>query len=118
MSNFQPQVRQEDEALFVILAQGSPERWVDFDGILDQTTFGDIIGLEVLDLREQVGIVDIAPSPSVGIPRWSYDSEIDALYLRIADGHGYVQRHLIGRAGIDSSLTLVKVEIPTRNEFS
>lgn len=43
------------------------------------------MGIEILGFCEQIGIPP-PPSPKEGNPRWSYDQEVDAFYVRLVDG--------------------------------
>jgi hypothetical protein len=49
-----------------------------------------------------------------GSPRWSYDEEIDAFYVRIADGPAQRQRSARGTAQVDRDGRLVSIEIRLR----
>lgn len=73
-------------------------RPLDIDCVVDLTDFGEVVGVEVLDVSRQLagGVVD--PPTLQGEIRWSYDDEIDALYVHVADGRGQMQRRSIARA--------------------
>ena len=45
-----------------------------------------------------------------GLPRWSYDDEIDAFYIRIADGAGQVQSVATDMAQIGAEGRLTRLE--------
>ena len=79
---------------------------------VDLTDFGDVIGIEVLGWRQQVsgGLLD-APAAH-GQVRWSYDKEMDALYIHLMDGRGQVQRSAIGNVSLDSNGRVVRLQIP------
>ena len=79
--------------------------------VLDLTDFGDVIGVEVLDLARQLDGGAMDPPRSKGAISWSYDDEIDALYIHVADGRGQVQRTATASAYIDTSGRVVRLEI-------
>jgi len=79
---------------------------------VDLTDFGDVIGVEVLDWRGQLsgGVID-APS-ACGQVRWSYDEEVDAIYIHLMEGRGQIQRSAVGSAKLASNRRVVRLEIP------
>jgi hypothetical protein len=79
---------------------------------VDLTDFSDVVGIEALDWRKQLsgGTLD-APS-SQGRVRWSYDDEMDAIYIRVSDGRGQIQRSAVGEAGLDSDRRVVRLDVP------
>jgi hypothetical protein len=110
VSDFRPSVTVRGGVWTVSLGAAEGGRQVDFEGIVDQTDFGDVVGIEILDLNRQVEAV--APhSPRRGYPRWSYDDEIDAFYVHVADGPGQVQRVTSGSALVDAAGTLTTLEV-------
>jgi hypothetical protein len=100
-----------DGTLLMVLGMTHGPRRVDFDGVLDQGDLGDIVGLEILDFRAQLGDAAVPdPSPST-FPRWSYDDEIDAFYVRIADAAAPMQRPIVGTATFDGDNRLASIEV-------
>ena len=110
MSAFRPSVAPDDGLLTVTLLAGPVAREASFEGVIDKTDFGDIVGIEILDLRHQLSGATAPPSSMSGLPRWSYDDEIDAFYIRIADGAGQVQSVATDMAQIDAEGRLTRLE--------
>ena len=73
--------------------------------------FGEAVGIEILDFHSQVD-GSMVESPTEGHVRWSYDQEMDALYLHVADGRGSVQRSVIGAVELDGRKTVVELRVP------
>jgi hypothetical protein len=104
---FRPTVKLRNGLLIVYLTINSPSVIeTPFECVIDETDFGDSVGVEVLDLRAQLGTGSLPQSPSTGLPTWSYDEEIDALYLRLHAANGQQQRSGTGLAKV-SDLGLI-----------
>jgi hypothetical protein len=86
------------------------------EGILDSTDFGDIIGVEILFFRDQLKAPppkgSAPPGLGTGLPRCSYDQEVDAFYLRLSEGRSHKQSKVTVRAGIDSQGEVVQLSVP------
>lgn len=86
------------------------------EGILDSSDFGDIIGLEILFFRDQLKAPppkgSAPPGSGTGLPRCSYDQEVDALYLRLSEGRSHKQSKVTVRAGMDSQGEVVQLSVP------
>jgi hypothetical protein len=80
--------------------------------VLDPTDFGEVIGVEVLDLRRQFSGAVVEAPRSSGQVGWSYDSEVDAFYVRVAEGSGQVQTSATGTIGLDSIQRVALLEVP------
>ena len=102
-----------DGLLTVVLAGGSGDHYVAFEGVLDKTMMGEVIGLEILGVKQQLEGGHALPGPVVGFPRWSYDDEIDALYVRIADGSAHMQKMVSGTALLDGFGSILSLEVRT-----
>ena len=88
-----------------------PTSWVRLASVVDLDDFGELVGVEVLDAKRQLGGGDIPVSPASGRPRWGYDPEIDALYVHTGSGRGQVQQKREVEAGLDASHQLVEVRV-------
>jgi hypothetical protein len=79
--------------------------------VMDYTDFGDLVGIEILDWRNQLsgGHID-GPSASE-YPRWSYDDEIDALYIRTSDARGQNQQRTTASIDLDARQRVVTLQI-------
>jgi len=86
---------------------------VPFNGVVDVTDLGDLVGLEILDFRSQLGSAEPSPSAGDGLPRWTYDEEMDAFYVRVADGTADTQRTVVGTAALDGDGRVTQIRIPS-----
>jgi hypothetical protein len=111
VSSDAPSASVEGGVLTVILVANDGARRVDFDGVLDQTAFGEVVGVEILDLRSQLGDGEVPPGPTGGLPRWSYDDEIDAFYVRVAEDTAPIQKAVVGTAVLDGAGQLASLEV-------
>jgi len=107
-----PRVSISDGVLVIQLSNSVGLRVVPFEGMVTRAHFGDPVGVEILDLKGQLGSTVTLPAPRDQVLRWSYDEEIDALYVRLS-GHGsHGQRRVTGTARLDGWGTLVSLQIP------
>jgi uncharacterized protein YuzE len=112
MSEFRPRATVAQSVLRVQLWDAIPVRSVDIECVVDQTDLGDVVGVEVLDLRKQLSGGTVLPPSHDSKIRWSYDAEMDALYLHVVDGRGQAQRRSKALAHVDSSGRLVQLDVP------
>lgn len=112
MSAFCPWAAIEKGILRVRLLGSDPMRSLDIDCVLDLTDFDEVVGIEVLDLTRQLAGGTVAPPGQASSIRWSYDAEMDALYLHVADGRGQAQRSSRARGQLDAGGRLVELNIP------
>jgi uncharacterized protein YuzE len=105
-------VTADEGVLHVRLLESEPVRSLEVSCVVDATDFGEVVGIEILDVSRQLagGIVD--PVMLQGGIRWSYDDEVDALYVHIADGRGQAQRTTAVGARLDSTGRLVQLDVP------
>jgi hypothetical protein len=84
----------------------------EFEGVLDETYLGEVVGLEILDLQAQLnGARAPKPLSSTPYPRWAYDDEIDAFYVHLTEGRAQVQRTIFGQAQYDDSKTITSFDV-------
>jgi hypothetical protein len=107
-----PSASIENGRLTIRFVASDSARRVDVEGVLDQTGLGEVVGVEILDLRSQLGGAEVPPTPGGGLPRWSYDAEIDAFYVRVADERAPIQKRVSGMAVLNGSGLLVSLEVP------
>lgn len=85
------------------------------EGILDSNFLGEIVGLEILFLRDQLKARppkgSAPPGSGRGVPRWSYDAEVDAFYVHLREGRSQEQSKVTVRAGIDSRGAVVELSL-------
>jgi hypothetical protein len=112
VSDFRPSAAVDQGVLRMQLLDSSPARSLDIDCVVDLTDFDEVVGIEVLDLTTQLEGGTVDPPRQDSTIRWSYDGEMDALYLHVADGRGQVQRRSTARAQLDSSGRLVQLDVP------
>jgi uncharacterized protein YuzE len=111
MSNHSAHARFVDSVLEIRFNDQPYERFTNIKCVVDQDRLGDVIGVEILDIRRQTGGAVIESRTVTQDFRWSYDSEIDALYVHITRGSAPVQRDAIGRACIAGDGTLAAIEV-------
>jgi hypothetical protein len=112
MSTSLPSAELNGTTLFVRFLDSPTASSVEVACVIDQTDFGDVIGVEILDLRRQLsgGVVD-GPRSS-GRVRWSYDREIDAFYVHVLEGNSLVQTPATSKVSLDAAQRVVLMEIP------
>lgn len=112
MSGFLPYAEIEQDVLRVQLLDAGGVRSLDIDCVVDLTDFDEVVGVEILDLRKQLAGGTVGPSIEGGGIRWSYDAEMDALYLHVTDGRGQAQWRLTARGQLDAGGRLVQLDVP------
>ena len=114
MNAFRPSAHKEEELLVVeLLPLLAPCKVTTFDAVLDLTGLGDVVGFEILDFRRQLNATSPPANELVPLPRWSYDDEIDAFYVRLAEGTASVQRSVVGLADVDERGRIIRLKIST-----
>ncbi|HZS13234.1 MAG TPA: hypothetical protein VFC09_01420 [Candidatus Dormibacteraeota bacterium] len=99
----------EDQVLICFMP-GDPVQTRAVDCVVDFDDFGVPLGVEVLDFRRQLG-KDSPPESGVDVPSWSYDVEMDALYLRMRAGGAPRQGKVVGTATRDSRGRLLNLVV-------
>jgi len=112
MSQFAPFTSTRAGVLSIRFTESDGVRAMDVDCVVDLTDFGDVVGVEILDLRRQLSGGTIEGSPTGSKIRWSYDDEIDAFYVRLSDGRGQAQRGATCTAHVDSARRVVQLDVP------
>jgi hypothetical protein len=110
MTGVEPTYEVMNSKLCVQLAAGDLASRLSFEGVLDLTGMGDVVGLEILDFRRQLDAT-VEPAHSSDAIRWSYHAEEDAFYLHLAGQHALVQKKVSGVALIDSRKNLIGIEV-------
>jgi len=84
--------------------------------VLDLDKFGKILGIEILNLKDQLGIeclsnfeADIANCPRC--LRYSYDKECDAFSLFVYEGRSLSQRAVDGQVILDGQGHIVGFKV-------
>lgn len=101
----------EDGFLVVRLTAGEPAHRATFEGVVDSTGLGEVVGIEILDFRAQLGGASVPESRGGVLPRWSYDDEVDGFYVRISGDNATVQRKTIGEASLNDAMELISLAI-------
>jgi hypothetical protein len=119
MSNT-PGIDLEKSGARITFSDEKPWRSSDFVCMLDMTGGSDLVAVEILDVQQQIGpIAQMGPAID-GAPAWvldsgslhlSYDTEVDAMYLRLGTGKAGLQRPGRGTAYLDAGNQLVKLEV-------
>lgn len=113
MMDFVPTARVADGLLRVQLADSAGDRRVSFGCVVDVTTLGAVVGVEILDVTQQLGI-DARAVGSIRVTddfHWSYDPEVDAFYLRLRNEVAPVQKSSTGIAILDHQNRIVALEV-------
>jgi hypothetical protein len=113
MSNFQPDSHDDGNSVLIEFLPAPGCRNASFHGVVDVTDFGGLIGLEILDFRRQLDSAMPSRSAAHGLPRWSYDDEVDAFYVRVAEGVAGTQRSVVGTAVLDEAGRVTQIQIPS-----
>lgn len=79
--------------------------------ILDVDDFGELVGIEILDWQKNAG-GPVGLSEKAGAAHWTYDDEIDALYVRLRPGSAGIQRKGIAKAHRDAEGRVIELEVP------
>jgi len=105
-----PCVEIRGNVLRAALHEGSRFRTAEFECVLDRDDVGDVVGIEILSFRGQLGV---APPPAAkgSNIKWSYDDEMDAFYMRIRQGPAPRQQTAMGRASFDKGGGLTELEV-------
>jgi hypothetical protein len=110
MTSFEPTYEVMNGTLRVQLFTGDVASRLSFEGVLDLTGMGEVVGLEILDFGRQLDAT-VEPARSSDAIRWSYYAEEDAFYLHLAGQHAPVQKTVTGVALIDSRKNLIGVDV-------
>jgi len=116
VTEFRPFFEIRDNVLHLHILSSDATNSSQLRCVLDLTDLGQVIGVEVLDLTAQLDGGVIAPSRSSGEIQWSYDAEIDALYIHVASGRGQVQRSVVANAELDDAGRIVEISVPLANK--
>ena len=112
MTHFVPRVATGNGMLSIQFADSDIARSTNVDCVLDLTYLGDVVGVEILDLRRQLSGGRVEALSAGGQIQWSYDDEIDAFYVQILEDRAQVQRSATGKAHLDSGNRVVRLEVP------
>jgi uncharacterized protein YuzE len=112
LSAFHPSATVERDRLCLLLLENRPVRSLKLDCVVDLTYLGQVVGIEVLDFQRQLGEGVTVPRADFGPLKWSYDNEMDALYIRIGQDRGQIQESANATVGLDLTQHVVRLEIP------
>lgn len=111
MTEHYPTVTRSDGLLVVVLASLESSTEARVNSVLDVTAFGDVIGVEILDLRRLTGGFEPAQPSGDAVVRWAYDEEIDAFYLHVSSERASTQRSATCRVHLDVDHHMVALTI-------
>jgi uncharacterized protein YuzE len=106
----------------LIIEFGAPPisegKTISADFVLDKNGFGEVIGVEILDLQRQTGPGVMGPDhegvAGEGDMRVGYDEEADALYVNLAVGERSLDQNVVrGVITLDSEGRLARLEATT-----
>jgi len=98
--------------LKLTFADAATAKQVEFSGTADFNHYGDLAGLEILDMKRQL-VGGALPERSPTAPRWSYDESIDAFYVAASEEHSSRQASAHGVLQLSASGVLVAIEFDT-----
>jgi hypothetical protein len=110
--NFLPSVQISPGRIVVRLREEEPARRLVFRCVLDRYSFGDVTGVEILDVKNQLDGAIIRSTTVTPDFRWSYSPEDDAFYLHIQRGPAPRQESVDGVALVSADNHLVCLELP------
>lgn len=93
-----PNIVREDDSLDVVFSSSDvPLSKVRVRCVLDVDQFGEVIGIEILNLKDQVGnrclgAIEETLRKPVGDLHYSYNDDVDAFYLRVSEGRSVDQK--------------------------
>lgn len=96
--------------IFVRWLSENPSTIRPFECIIDVDPYNTPLGVEILGFTEQL-LSKPPPCDQDTIPRWSYDAEVDAFYLRLGSGRSLNPIKTVGTASIGSSGEVLGFEI-------
>lgn len=117
-----PNIVREDGTLDVVFSSSdAPLSDVSVRVVLDFDQFGEVIGIEILNLKDQVGkrcldVVEKALEDSAGDLHHSYDDEVDAFYLRMSEGRSIDQKAVDGILVLNERGQMVGLRIGAQTE--
>jgi len=97
-----------NDSLVITLAEGDISHRTAFHAVIDCDGQGEVIGVEILDFRQQTG-ASIPQSAHGSLPDWNYDDESDAFYVRISDGNAPRQEKVKGTAALNADNLLLEL---------
>jgi hypothetical protein len=109
-----PTVELSSTALRVVFSEAPRASTAPFECVVDMSRLGSLVGVEILDFRRQLDGATLAPRRVTDDFRWSYDPEIDALYLHLQSGPAQIQQTSTGIAYIDASSLVAALEVVVR----
>lgn len=98
--------------LVIRFQEGMVSRSVPVTCVIDQTDFGDVLGLEILAFRRQISGGLLEGARSANEVRWSYDEDEDVFYVHVMDGRSQIQTSIVGQVGLDVAHRVVLLEAP------
>jgi uncharacterized protein YuzE len=87
-------------------------RSVPIECVIDQSDFGDVVGIEILPFRAQLTGGRLECPQSAGAVRWSYDAEDDTLWIHVTKGRSQNQTSIVATVGLDVAQRVVRLEAP------
>ncbi len=111
MSRELPFADVQSGSLVIRFLDAAVARSVQVECVIDQTDFGDVLGIEILPFRQLTGGLLEGPR-SAGTVSWSYDEEDDVFYVHVMKGRSQVQKSIVGTIGLDTAQRVVLLEAP------
>lgn len=112
MSRELPFADVQSGTLVIRFLDAAVARSVQVECVIDQTDFGDVVGIEILPFRAQLTGGRLEGPQSAGAVRWSYDAEDDALWVHVMKGRSQHQTSIVATVGLDVAQRVVRLEAP------
>ncbi|MGD0272477.1 MAG: hypothetical protein ABSB96_01900 [Gaiellaceae bacterium] len=101
-----------ESSVRVVFSDIAKTETMDFECALDIDDFGTLVSVEIIGLREQVGIVEIEQYKQFDDMHWSYDDEVDAFYLRLASTRYPIRtKTSVGTLSLDENRRLAAFDV-------
>jgi nucleoside diphosphate kinase len=112
MNESMPTVVSADGVISVYFLDSNVTQSIEVACVVDFTDFRVVVGIEILDWHRQLSGGQIGRPSASGQLRWSYDHEIDALYIHTNDGRGQNQERTTCTVRLDANQRVVTVQVP------
>jgi hypothetical protein len=106
-----PSVVAADGIVTIYFSDSAVSESLEIKCVVDMTDFADLLGIEVLRWGQQLfGAKIVAPSDSKSV-RWTYDEDVDALYIRLRHGRSQIQKSTTCSVSLDESKHVICLQL-------
>jgi uncharacterized protein YuzE len=115
MSDSLPLVTRTEHSIQVVFSESKPSFTEGFECAFDIDDFGTLIGIEIIGLKEQAGIVRAPSTKQTNSFQWSYDKEYDLLSILLESVKYPVRtKTSTGTLFLDQNRSVIGIEIAYR----